>query len=78
MWLGSGVAVAVEQASAAAPIQPLAWELPYAATAAITRGKEEKKKSSYSDAVETNLISIPEDVGSIPCLIQWVWDPALL
>ena len=30
MWLGSGVAVAAAQASAAAPISPLAWELPYA------------------------------------------------
>ena len=28
MWLGSGVAVAAAQASAAAPISPQAWELP--------------------------------------------------
>ena len=27
-WLGSGAAVAVAQASATAPIRPLAWELP--------------------------------------------------
>jgi len=31
MWLGSGVAVAAVQGTAAAPIQPLAQELPYAA-----------------------------------------------
>ena len=30
MWLRSGVATVVAQASAAAPIQPLAWELPHA------------------------------------------------
>ena len=29
-WLGSGIAVAVVWASAASPIQPLSWELPYA------------------------------------------------
>ena len=40
MRLGSGVAVAV---ASAAPIQPLAWEFPYAAGAAIKR-KEKKKK----------------------------------
>ena len=35
-WVkGSHVAVAVVQPSAAAPIQPLAWELPFAAAEAI-------------------------------------------
>ena len=40
MKLGSGVAVAVLQALSAAPVQPLAWELPYAAGVA----KEKKRK----------------------------------
>ena len=40
MWLGSGVDVAVAEASAAALTEPLAQELPYAAGVAT----EEKKK----------------------------------
>ena len=37
MQLGSGVAVAVAVAAAVAPIRTLAWELPYAAYAALKR-----------------------------------------
>ena len=37
MWLRSGVAKAVAVASAAALVQPLAWELPHAAGAALKR-----------------------------------------
>ena len=37
MWLGSGTAVAVAQASAAVLIQLLAWELPYASGVALKR-----------------------------------------
>ena len=44
--------------------------------------KEEKKKkkqtSSHCGAVERNLTSIHEDVGSIPGLALWVKDPLLL
>ena len=40
MWLGPGVAVAVTEASAAAPIQPLAWELLYATDAAMEKNKK--------------------------------------
>ena len=43
MRLRSGVATAVAQPSAAAPIRPLDWELPYAASTAI---KIKKKKSA--------------------------------
>ena len=32
---------------AAAPIQPLAWELPFAANAALKRKKKKKKTSSW-------------------------------
>ena len=34
--------------------------------------------SSHCGSVVTNLTSIPEDVGSIPGHIQWVWNLALL
>ena len=37
--LGSGVAVVVAQATAAAQIQPLTWKLPYAAGVAVKRKK---------------------------------------
>ena len=30
--------------TAAAPIQPLAWELPYAANGALKKGKKKKKR----------------------------------
>ena len=39
MQLGSGVAVAVVRATAAAPIQPLGWELPCALGVAVKRKK---------------------------------------
>ena len=35
MQLRSGIGVAVAQATAAAPIRPLAWELPYVTDAVI-------------------------------------------
>ena len=44
-WLGSGVAVAVAWPAAIAPIQPLAWELPYATDAAL---KNKPKKFNES------------------------------
>ena len=45
MCLGSGVAMAVAQATATAPIQPPAQELPYATDAAIKKKKKKKKIS---------------------------------
>ena len=78
---------------ATAPIRPLAWEPPYAEGAALEKAKKQKNKkqthcfgwlyencgwSSFRGAVETNLSRILKDVGSIPGLVQWVGDPALL
>ena len=39
MWLGSGVAVTVVVATAS--IQPLVWELPYAAGVALNKKRKE-------------------------------------
>ena len=44
MQLKSGVAVAVVQATAAAAIQLLAWELPYATGSALKEFKKKKKE----------------------------------
>ena len=53
MRLGSCIAVAVAQASAAASIQPLAWERPCAAGAALKRQKKKRKKKKERErAVE--------------------------
>ena len=48
MWLGSLVAMAVVLASAAAPVQLLAWELPYAAGVAIKRNKIHEKCQAHN------------------------------
>ena len=44
MRLGSSVALVVAEASASAPIGPIAWKLLYAAGVAVKR--KEKKKSA--------------------------------
>ena len=43
MWLRFGIALAVVYASAAAPIQSLPQELPYATGAAVERRGEERR-----------------------------------
>ena len=48
MWFGPGIAVAVAWASGAFPIQPLAWDLPYAADVAIKKKKKTKKKKMHA------------------------------
>ena len=44
MWLGSGMAVVVAKSSAAAPVRPVAWELPCAADVAIKSKNKQTKK----------------------------------
>ena len=45
-WVkGSGIGAAVSWVTAAAQIQSLAWEIPYAAGAAIKKKEREKKKA---------------------------------
>ena len=57
---------------ATAPIRSLAWESPYAVGAALEMAKRQKKKKKKRDVT-----SVPEDVGSIPHLAQWVKDLVL-
>ena len=40
--------------AATAPIQPLAWELPYAMGAAVKKKKEKKKKLSLGGGLTVN------------------------
>ena len=65
---------------AAAPIQPLAWELPYAAGLAIKKGKFKKEFSGVPIVAQrlTNPTRNHEVAGSIPGLTQRVKDLALL
>ena len=77
--------------AAAAPIQPLAWEPPYAMGMALKRQKKKKKilkkrkhthakwlkRNSRCGAVETNLTRNHEILGLIPGLAQWGKDLVL-
>ena len=43
MWLRFGVAMAMAQASGAALICPLAWELPYTTSATVKKKRKRKR-----------------------------------
>ena len=57
IWLGSLVAVA--KLAAAARIRPLAWELPYAAGAALKRFKKQKRLRGYRKDKDYHFLSFP-------------------
>ena len=57
MQLRSSVAMAVVQASAAVPIRPLAWELPYATAMAMKIKKKKIWKEEKADQVKGFRIS---------------------
>ena len=60
MWLGSRVAEAVGEASAAALILPLvSWELPYAAGTAVKR---------YISIYELSLFCCVKNVAQLPII----------
>ena len=62
---------------AAAPIGPLAWELPYATGVALKKRKNKNGRiqRSHCGSAVKNPTSIHEDVGSISGLAQRVVDP---
>ena len=45
--VGPGIAVDGHRLAVVAPIRSLAWELPYAVSAALKRQKKKKKKRSF-------------------------------
>ena len=45
MWLRSGITVAVAKAGSCSPIQPLAWEFPYAS---VSLKKKKKSEAGYN------------------------------
>ena len=61
--------------AAIAPVEPLAWETPYAKSEAL---RKKKKRNSHPGSEETNPTRNHEDTGSVPDLTQLVKDPALL
>ena len=66
MWLASGVAVTVAVDLAAAPIRPLAWELPYAMTTHVQRDPLGQKGKGCQAIIS---------LDNLPAHAQ-LWDPS--
>ena len=85
MWLGSGAAVVWCGPAAAAPSQPLAWELPYAAGAALKEKKILQVVSMENLLPKEHLCHKPRkalekdqehQVGTTPCGPEQVFQPS--
>ena len=66
-WIRSGVAMAVAVASSKAPIQPLAWKLPYATGVALKK----KKKLNHTN-LQFNKLQLKKQKG---LLLQCGFNP---
>ena len=79
MLLGSDITGAVMWAEAAAPIQPLAQELPYATDAAIKRKRKEGRKGGRKEGREKKerrrkegrKLTIKNTRKGVPIVVQW-------
>ena len=55
MQLGSGIAMVWCSPAATAPIQPLAWELPYATSMALEESKKIKIKIKFLSILNSEI-----------------------
>ena len=63
MPLGSGVAMAAAQATAAAPIRPLVQEFPYALSAAVKKKKKKKERKKLSRRRKFNNTRVGSEIA---------------
>ena len=64
LWLWCGP-------SAAAPIQPLSWEPPYATSGALKSKKKKKKKIAMEEIGTREIISSPEELRKKKCYMLY-------
>ena len=75
-WFRSHIAVSLCRPEAAAPIQPLAWELPYAACVALKK-KDKNKGREYKKAVPFTIESKRINYLGIISSIKKEWNFAI-
>ena len=63
--LRSGVAVALHRLAATAPVGPLSWELPYAASTGLKEKKKKYKKKSQQTNVGEDKLLVGVRIGAI-------------